>query len=62
MNLFNQHRVTNIIPFDGEADYHGLVFSKEESEHYFRNLFEKIPWKNDEAFIFGKHHIIKIIE
>jgi len=34
VNLFNQDRVKNIIPFDGEVDYHGLVFSKEESEQH----------------------------
>jgi alkylated DNA repair dioxygenase AlkB len=59
VNLFNQHRVKNIIPFDGEVDYHGLIFSKEEAEQYFKNLLEEIPWKNDEAIIFGKHHITK---
>lgn len=59
MNLFSQHKVNNIIPFDGEADYHGLVFSKDESEQYLKILFEEIPWKNDEAIIFGKHHITK---
>lgn len=59
MNLFSQHKVKNIIPYDGEADYHGLVFSKDESEQYLKILFEEIPWKNDEAIIFGKHHITK---
>lgn len=45
VNLFSQHKVNNIIPFDGEADYHGLVFSKDESEQYLKILFEEIPGK-----------------
>ena len=64
VDLFNQNTIQNILPFDGEADYHGLVFSKDESEQYLKILFEEIPWKNDEAIIFGKKidsvQIIKI--
>lgn len=59
MDLFNQNSHTNILPFDGEVLYLGKVFNRKEVAQYYQTFLEKIPWKNDEAIIFGKHHITK---
>jgi alkylated DNA repair dioxygenase AlkB len=57
MDLFNSNLKTNILPYDGEVIYHGKIFSIKEANHYTEKLLETIEWKNDEAFIFGKHII-----
>lgn len=59
MNLFDDSIVKNILPFDGEAIYHGLVMGNTEALHYYETLLNTIDWKNDEANIFGKHIITK---
>ena len=59
MDLFNQNSHPNILPFDGEVLYLGKVFNRKEVAQHYQTLLEKIPWKNDEAIIFGKHHITK---
>ena len=59
MDLFNQNSHPNILPFDGEVLYLGKVFNRKEVAQYYQTFLEKIPWKNDEAIIFGKHHITK---
>lgn len=59
MDLFNQDSSVNILPFDGETVYHGLVLSKEQCHFYYQNLFEEIPWENDQAIVFGKHYVTK---
>lgn len=59
MDLFNQNIIQNILPFDGEAIYHGLVIDKKQCDFYFQKLFNEIPWENDQAIVFGKHYITK---
>jgi alkylated DNA repair dioxygenase AlkB len=59
MNLFTNYPTANLLPFDGEVIYHGKVFSKGEADEYFDVLMNNIEWKNDEAFILGKHIITK---
>lgn len=54
MDLFNLEPVTNKLPYDGTANYHGVVLSKEQCLFYYQKLMESIQWKNDEAIIFGK--------
>lgn len=44
----------NFLPFDGTVLYFGKVFSNEETEFYYSNLFNNIDWQNDEALIYGK--------
>ncbi len=44
----------NILPKEGNAEYYGKIFSDRECEKYYQYLFDKIPWENDEAVIFGK--------
>lgn len=47
----------NILPYEGESVYYGKIFSTELSDEYLLYFLNEIPWKNDEAVIFGKHFI-----
>ncbi|WP_293308731.1 alpha-ketoglutarate-dependent dioxygenase AlkB family protein [Pedobacter sp. UBA5917] len=49
----------NFLPYGGTVNYFGRLFSPEEADHYFDVLMNTIEWKNDEAFIMGKHIITK---
>jgi alkylated DNA repair dioxygenase AlkB len=59
MNLFNTGVVTNLLPFDGAADYYGNVLTAPEARHYLDKMLHRIEWRNDEAVIFGRHIITK---
>jgi alkylated DNA repair dioxygenase AlkB len=60
MDLFNQTALlTNILPYDGTANYYGQIFSIQEANALFTKLEQNIHWKNDEVIIFGKHFITK---
>jgi len=49
----------NLLPYGGTVNYYGKLFSRQEADHYFEVLMHTIEWKNDEAFIMGKHIITK---
>ncbi|GAA4197499.1 alpha-ketoglutarate-dependent dioxygenase AlkB [Pedobacter jeongneungensis] len=49
----------NLLPYDGTVNYFGKLFSQQEADYYFDVLMNTIEWKNDEAFIMGKHIITK---
>jgi alkylated DNA repair dioxygenase AlkB len=49
----------SVLPFDGESIYFGKVFSETDAQNLFDTLWNKIEWKNDEAYIFGKHFVTK---
>lgn len=49
----------NFLPYGGTVNYFGKLFSPTEADHYFDVLMDTIEWKNDEAFIMGKHIITK---
>lgn len=49
----------NILPYDGNTQYYGKIFSSAETEDYYSVLFNKIEWRNDEAMMFGKRIITK---
>ncbi|MFD2288745.1 alpha-ketoglutarate-dependent dioxygenase AlkB [Pedobacter petrophilus] len=49
----------NLLPYDGTVRYSGQLFTVEEANAYFEVLLNTIDWKNDEAFIMGKHIITK---
>ncbi|QIL40771.1 alpha-ketoglutarate-dependent dioxygenase AlkB [Pedobacter sp. HDW13] len=49
----------NLLPYGGTVNYYGKLFSRQEADHYFDVLMNTIEWKNDEAFIMGKHIITK---
>ncbi len=59
MDLFNHDKIINLLPYDGEVNYHGKVFSPQQAQHYYEKLLTTIEWKNDEAVIFGKHIVTK---
>ena len=51
---FESDSTINLLPQDGTVNYYGKIFSSEEADIYYQYLFNKIPWKSDEAVIFGK--------
>jgi len=57
MNLFNTSN--NLLPYDGEVNYHGTIFSYDNSKRFYEKLMDEIEWKHDEAYMFGKHIITK---
>jgi alkylated DNA repair dioxygenase AlkB len=57
MDLFGHDPTANLLPCDGTVNYHGPILSTAESVYFYRTLLRGIPWKNDEAVIFGKHII-----
>ncbi len=59
MDLFNSDPNPNLLPYDGTVKYFGKIMPHEKALLYLERLLEDIPWKNDEAFIFGKHIITK---
>lgn len=60
MNLFHQSPIPqNLLPHDGTVLYYGKIFNHQKSSEFLQYLLNEIPWKNDEAYIFGKHIITK---
>ena len=61
MNLFSNDidEKKNLLPKDGTVYYHGNILSETKAIHYFSELMKSIDWKNDEAYMFGKHIITK---
>ena len=59
MNLFNPEPIVNLLPYDGTVNYHGRIMRPEESLTFLQALLTTIPWRNDEARIFGRHIITK---
>lgn len=49
----------NLLPFDGIVNYYGKVFDATQVHYFFDKLMNEIEWRNDEAFMFGKHIITK---
>jgi alkylated DNA repair dioxygenase AlkB len=58
-SLFQHQEPVNILPYDGETLYYGPIFSDAASANYYNQLLKTIEWKNDEAYIFGKHFVTK---
>ena len=61
MDLFTTEKVINILPFDGITNNHGVFLTKIEADFYYKNFFETIPWEHDQAIIFGKIIIFKVL-
>lgn len=59
MGLFNDDRISNLLPKDGTVNYYGKVLASKEADQYFDLLTQNILWENDEVIIFGKHIITK---
>ncbi|MCH2224944.1 MAG: alpha-ketoglutarate-dependent dioxygenase AlkB [Crocinitomicaceae bacterium] len=54
MDLFNTSVVSNILPYDGEADYYGRILNTIDSQYYFERLISHVEWEKDKAIILGK--------
>ena len=59
MDLLNTSIEVNLLPHDGVVDYFGQIMSRADNLKYLDGLLSTIPWKNDEAKIFGRHIITK---
>lgn len=61
MDLFNNQIDTlrNLLPKDGTVNYYGKLMIRKKADYFFNSLLNTIPWKNDEAIIFGKRIITK---
>lgn len=54
MDLFGNDPTANLLPDDGTVNYFGQILSHDEARRYYETLLKNVPWKNDEAVIFGK--------
>ena len=59
VNLFTQKGAYNVLPYDGIAEYYGVIFEKKEANEYLTRLLNTIELKNDEVIIYRKHIITK---
>ncbi|WP_304063115.1 alpha-ketoglutarate-dependent dioxygenase AlkB family protein [Pedobacter glucosidilyticus] len=57
MDLFNQRKQTNFLPYDGEVLYYPNIFSLEDAKAFYQNLLSGIAWQQDVVKIFGKQFI-----
>lgn len=55
MDLFGNDPSINLLPHGGTVNYHGAILGVDETRRYYETLLHDIPWKNDEAVIFGRH-------
>jgi alkylated DNA repair dioxygenase AlkB len=54
MNLFQPEPDRNLLPYDGIVNYHGPILAPAEAQFYLDALLNTVPWKHDEALIYGK--------
>jgi alkylated DNA repair dioxygenase AlkB len=54
MDLFGNDPTGNLLPCDGTVNYFGQVLTSADTRLFYETLLGDIPWKNDEAVIFGK--------
>ncbi|GAB2811393.1 alpha-ketoglutarate-dependent dioxygenase AlkB family protein [Ferruginibacter profundus] len=61
MDLFSNEPTENInlLPEGGTVNYYGRLMTVQQANHYLDILLHSIEWKNDEAFIMGKHIVTK---
>ena len=61
MDLFSNEPAENInlLPEGGTVNYYGRLMPVQQANYYLDVLLNTIDWKNDEAFIMGKHIITK---
>ncbi|MFD2599818.1 alpha-ketoglutarate-dependent dioxygenase AlkB family protein [Sphingobacterium corticis] len=55
----SSERIIEILPFDGSAEYYGLVWNKNESDILYEQLMQNIEWRHDEVVLFGKRIVTK---
>jgi alkylated DNA repair dioxygenase AlkB len=49
----------NLLPYDGIAIYHGVVFDEQKANGICKDLLDTISWKQDEVVMFGKKIMTK---
>jgi alkylated DNA repair dioxygenase AlkB len=49
----------NLLPKDGIAIYHGVVYPEMEANQLCQQLYDTMPWKPDEVLMFGKLIVTK---
>lgn len=61
MHLFDfpSDPTQNLLPKDGEVNYHGKVLTAEVANHFLQALLETIDWQHDEIILFGKKIVTK---
>ena len=61
MDLFSNEtdETRNLLPRDGTVYYYGSLLPHPAADRYLDYLLTAIPWKPDEAVIFGKHYFTK---
>ena len=61
MDLFEQldNRPGNLLPYEGTVNYYGPIMSRRDADQYFDSLMSEIPWRNDEAVIYGRRIITR---
>jgi alkylated DNA repair dioxygenase AlkB len=61
MSLFSQRidPPINVLPQDGEANYHGVVLEDNAADFFLEHFLNAIEWRNDEAIVFDKKIITK---
>ena len=61
MKLFDLHidPKRNLLPGDGIVNYFGVLFDSNQAAGILNNLMEKIQWRPDELFMFGRKIITK---
>lgn len=56
MDLFsNPSETENLLPYDGEVLLCGTVLEQEQANRYLNLLLNEVPWRNDEAVIYGRN-------
>lgn len=60
MQLFeNISTNQNLLPYDGEVIYHGILLDANETDRFFHALYEKINWYHDKSILYGREIITK---
>ncbi|KGE13840.1 DNA-N1-methyladenine dioxygenase [Sphingobacterium deserti] len=44
----------NLLPYDGEVNYFGKIFTAKDADKHLHQLLEDLDWQHDQAVIFGK--------
>jgi alkylated DNA repair dioxygenase AlkB len=57
MDLFGNEPTRNILPFDGTVNYYGPILPPGDAANYQEALLTTVPWRHDEAVIYGRHII-----
>jgi alkylated DNA repair dioxygenase AlkB len=55
MDLFGYEPTRNILPFDGTVNYYGPILTPGDAADYREALLTAVPWRHDEAVIYGRH-------